>query len=321
MEKAGFSLTIAACFFTVFLIGWQGAEGAGADWVPGFLAVFWSLLMLLRLMTLTEPAMPHGVPETTALPGGGLAQNILLSLRKNREEDRQKILEASFGGSFLLFLCGCLCLAGWQVFCLLYPHDAAGLESVEILLRAADPGFSTTPMKIFDWGSFFMLVLAFCMMAFNLRSYASDRSMTRVLLIVLCGYAVAGTMVFAGLATGGAPTVTAVGFGGNGIGAGAYLGAKGAAATLFDAILIQSGVGGLALLAFILFVPLGYIALAAQARSVDGMVTACGLVCGGAIIASAFVPFTPYLGGFITLCSAALFLAWGASERRLTVIA
>lgn len=321
MEKAGFSSTIAACFFTVFLIGWQGAEGAGASWVPGFLAVFWSLLMLLRLMTLTEPAVPHGAAKSV-LPDGGLAQTILLSFRKNREEDRQKILEASFGGSFLLFLCGCICFAAWQVFCALYPHDAAGLQAVEILLRAADPGFSTAHIKAFDWGSFFMLVLAFSMMAFNLRSYASNRPMTRMLLIVFCGYAVAGTVAFAGLTPQGENVISAVGFAGNGIGAQNYLGEKGgAAATLFDAILIQSGVGGLALLSFILFVPLGYIALAAQARSVDWMITICGLVCGGAIIASAFVPFTPYLGGFITLCAAALFLAWGASERRLAFIA
>lgn len=319
MEKAGFSFTIAACFFTVFLLGWQGAEGAGAVWIPGFLAVFWSLLMMLRLMTLTEPAMR---PEAAvrAAQATGLAQTILLSLRRSREEDRQKILEVSFGGSFLLFLAGCLCFAAWEVYCAVNPHDAVSLQSMEILLRSVDPDFSTASTRAFDWGMFFMLALAFCMMAFNLRSYGANRSMTRICMIVLCGYAVAGTVAFAGLPAQGENIISAVGFTGSGVGAQNYMGAKASAATLFDAVLIQSGVGGLALLSFILFVPLGSIALSAQAPGADKIITACGLMCGGAILASVFIPLTPYLGGFITLCAAALFLAWGASERRLPVL-
>ena len=55
INRAGYSGVLAAGFFSVFLMGWRADAGAGADWVFGFLAVFWSLIMMLRLMTLTEP--------------------------------------------------------------------------------------------------------------------------------------------------------------------------------------------------------------------------------------------------------------------------
>ncbi len=319
MEKGGFLLTLAACGFTVFLLGWQGVQGAAADWVPGFLAVFWSLLMMLRLMTLTEPSpVPRAAKQ--GLHQEGLAQKILLSLRKNQEETRQKALESAFGGSFLLYLLACFAFAGWQVFCALSPQDAPSLNSIETLMQSVDPSLSTASVRLFDWGRFFMLVLSFCMMAFVLRSFAANRGLARLALIVLCGYAAAGIIAFAGLPPSAGESIAAANFYGNGIGASAYLGhlAGDGAATLFDAVLMESGAGGLALLAFILFVPLGYIALAAQGHGTDWMVVTCGLLSGGAIIMALFLPLTPFLGAFMTLCAAAVFLAWGASEHKLT---
>jgi hypothetical protein len=171
--------------------------------------------------------------------------------------------------------------------------------------------------RFFDWGQTFLLFLAFCMMGFVLRSHAAERGMTRPALIMLCSYAVAGFIACAGLGGGDAFTVDKAALVGNGAGSLSYLLSTlpaGKSLTLFDILLLENGVVGLGLLTFLLFVPLGYIALSAQQKRLDPLVVLCGVLTGIVMILSAFLPFTPPLGGFLLLCAMGLFLAWGASE-------
>lgn len=109
MEKAEFIFTLAAGFFSVFLLGWHGYNGYTTDWIYGFLAVFWSLIMMLRLMTLTAPYEPVSAQSN-------LAQKLIRSFREKQEQNRQQILENSFGGSFALFLGATFVFAAWQIF-------------------------------------------------------------------------------------------------------------------------------------------------------------------------------------------------------------
>lgn len=316
MEKPGFLFTIAASIFTIFLIGWQGAQGHNADWVPGFLAVFWSLLMMLRLLTLTRTAQEEGGVREIS----GLAQKIIFARRQKGEEARQKTLDISFGGSFRLFLFACLLFSGWQIYCAIFPQQGPSLESLETLMRSVDSGISMAGPRLFGWAYLFLHILAFCMMAFVLRSYAPNRSITRASLLILGGYALSGLIAFAGLDASVTDASAAGGFYGSGAGSSAYFAPRmvDSLPTFFDIVLIESGAGGMALLAFILFVPLGYLALSAQAHGMDQVVLTCGIISGLAIIGAVFLPATPFLAAFMTMCAMALFLAWGASEAHLT---
>lgn len=323
MHKAGFAGVIAAGFFSVFLLTWHGYNGYSADWIYGFLAVFWSLIMMLRLMTLTEPLQ---MPEAQ----GYLAQKILRNLREKQEQTRALLLETSFGGSFVLFIGAGLLFAAWQVYCAAFPADEAaqnGLFSLmsglfdQIAVTGANAPVSLVQPRFFDWGQCFLLFLAFCMMAFVLRSYAAEKPMVRPMLIVLGGYAVFGLILCADLGHGAEQfTVDRAGLVGNGAGSLSYLLSTLPAdrsLTLFDILLLESGVVGLALLTFLIFVPLGYIALSAGQGRTDRLILCCGLLTGIALILSVFLTFTPVLAGFMVLCAMGLFLAWGASETAL----
>lgn len=161
------------------------------------------------------------------------------------------------------------------------------------------------------------------MMGFVLRSHAGNRSITRAILIVLCGYAVTGLIVFSGLEAGKGFAVAQADVMGNGSGAVSYLLGTieaGKTLSLFDILLLDSGLGGLAILTFALFVPLAYISLSAQKRSADWMVIGCGMIIGIVMILSVFLSFTPALGAFQALCWMGLFLGWGASENTLRAL-
>jgi len=317
MERAGFSLTLSAGFFSVFLLAWQGMNGPSGDWVYGFLAVFWSLLMLLRLMTLTTPARQT---EKTNL----LAQKIIGSYHDMKEEKAQQTLETSFGGSYFLFTAGIFFFAVWQIYCAAFPAEEQVLAGFMLQFEnffdgAAKPAFSQN--LFFVWGQGFMLLLGFLMMGFVLRSHAANTLNTRPAMLILCMYALAGYITFAGLsdavAVGGLMTARLAG---SGSGALPYImgfAPEGAVLTLFDILIFESGIIGLALLAFTVFVPLGYIALSAQNNRSDKMVIFCGLAPGIILILSLFLPFTPFLAGLIGLCWMAVFLAWGHAETTL----
>ncbi|MFA5592825.1 MAG: hypothetical protein WC989_05900 [Micavibrio sp.] len=316
-SKAEFLFTLALGFGTVFLMGWRGVHGPAADWVFGLLAVIWSLVMMLRIMNLTVPAR--------GISGGRLlAQKIIDSMRQKQEERRRRQLETAFGGSYLLFLGGGIVFAVWQGFCAAwgkaYPSAIDGiLIMAEDFLGGRGQDLPLLMLRGFDWGQGFMMLLALAMMGFVLRSYAQDRDMLRPALLVLCGYAVAGLILFAGLNGGlSASLVPAAGFAGQGAGAASYLRGmmpEGAAISLFDLLLIESGVAGLAILAFLLFIPLGSICLGVSAQGGDAMIAACGILTGIALILSCFLPFSALLGGFMILCWMALFLAWGHGDQ------
>lgn len=315
MERAGFFLSLGAGFFTVFLLGWRGYHGVSADWIYGFLAAFWSLIMMLRLMTLTAPAEEVGGQS-------GLAQKLLGNFRERQEEDRQVILENAFGGSFLLFLIAGFAFAAWQAFCAAFPAQQSTFDVFGMMVRDFFGADAARPLvtegRIFDWGQGFLLLLSLSMMGFVLRSHAARRGYTRPALIVLCAYALAGYVAFTGLESDTAAVLTQADFTGNGAGAASFfLGDffRGKTASLFDVILLESGIVGLAILTFILFVPLGYITLAAQANGADRLIVCCGVLAGSTLILSVFLPLTPALGGLVALCWMALFLAWGGAEN------
>lgn len=321
-KTAGFAGTVAAGFFSVFLLSWHGYTGDGTDWVFGFLAVFWSLIMMLRLMTLTEPVE---ISESNDF----LAQKILRAFRERQEQSRKTILETAFGGSFVLFVVAGLAFAAWQVYCAAFPADQSGLEGLFLTIsgflgRLSGEGnslpVSLAQPRFFDWGQTFLLFLALCMMGFVLRSHAAEKGLTRPALLMLSGYAVAGFIACAGLGGGDSYTVDQASLVGNGAGSLSYLLSTlpaGKNLTLFDILLLESGVVGLGLLTFLLFVPLGYIALSAQQGRTDPLVLVCGLLTGIVMILSVFLPFTPPVAGFMVLTSMGLFLAWGASETAL----
>lgn len=272
--------------------------------------------MMLRLMTLTEPAEVNNTSHS-------LAQKIINGLHAGQEENRQIILENSFGGSFTLFVIGGVFFAAWQIYCAAFPSDAATFEAlfnqIARFMGHAPSAISVSPDRFFNWGQGFMLFLSFCMMAFVLRSHAFDRRETRPALLILCGYAVAGFIIFIDLAYGGQPAVIAdADLTGNGNGAISYLLGQlpeGKPLTLFDLLLLESGVGGIAILAFLLFVPLGYISLSAQQGRTDWVVVGTGCITGIILILSVFLTYSPAIGGLMGLCAMGLFLAWGASEN------
>ncbi len=318
IKRAGYSGALIAGFFSVFLLAWRGYAGADADWVFGFLAVFWSLIMMLRLMSLTEPLETRQV-------SGYLAQKIINSLREKQESTRRMLLEGAFGGSFVLFILAGISFALWQVFCAAFPADAPTLDAFSSTLDAffgrfpqssIEASFFNDP-RVFEWSQGFLLFLSFCMMAFVLRSHAADSGMTRPALLVLCGYAASGLILCAGLNPSSSVTVDSAGLLGNGAGAMSYLlstlpADKGL--SFFDMLLLESGVVGLSILTFLLFVPLGYIALTAGQRKTDPLVVTCGFIAGTVLIFSVFLEFTPIVCGVMALSSMAVFMAWGASE-------
>lgn len=320
MPTSSFLLSMILCGFTVLLLGWQGYEGASANWVPGFLAVLWSMVLMLRILVLTEPVR---IVASSSL----LAQKITNSFRLKQEQDRKNLLENSFGGSYVVFLFALVFFACWQVFCAAFPSNAAALDSVRTLtesfLSSRGQEFSWALLRAYEWGEAFLAFLCLAIMGFVLRSVARDRNVTAPAMLILSSYAVAGYIFFAGLA---AHTKGAFPFSpqwiGNGAGSASYFeGAlpTGKTMTLFDLVLIESGIGGLAILSFILFIPLGYIALAFSSRKCDKIVCYCALLTGCTMILAVFLPFTPVMAGYFALCWIAVFLGWGHAENAATL--
>lgn len=290
MEKAGFIVTVLAGFLTAFLLAWQGYQGPAADWVSGFLCVMWSLLMLARLTILTAPPV---IKEDTPR----LAQKLIRTLQLKQADQRAEILHKSFGNSFAIFLILGFLFVGWQVFSAVFSANHYRMDGVSSAVQAFFAAGGATPMlaqvRIFDWGQGFLFLLCLSMMGFMLRSYTQERDFTRIVLLILAGYVVAGTILFSGL-----PAAVN-------------------ASPLLNAIIAENGVLGVTLLSFIVFVPLGFIWLSMQLRNRDWIVISSGTIAGAGLVGGAFVLVTPALIGFFVLCWMALFLAWGASENRL----
>lgn len=315
MEKLGFALAIIAGFITCILFTWQGLMGARADWVPGFLCVMWSFLMLMRLMALTAPAKGD-VGKTH------LAYRILHAFDKNEERKRQLILQQSFGTPFAVFILLGVVLILWQVFCAIFAahhYSLAGIAgSVEKFFASYDAAPSSAAPIVFEWGQGFFYLLCIAMMGFLLRSYAALRSESRIMLLVLTSYIAAGWITFFGFTLEGINTDLQAGLIGYGP-AGEILHHS---ATLFDRLVLQSGILGIAFMACILFVPLAFIWLSLHddEESRDWITIACGSLAALSLFFSVFLSLHPALDGFIFLAWMAVFLAWGASERRMLAL-
>lgn len=319
MERLGFIASVFCALFTIFLIAWCGYTGYAADWVYGVLAVFWSLIMMMRLLALTSSSSATAEPSVSHV---GLAQKIISSLYEQREETRQRTLEYSFGGSFSLFLASGFAFVFWLAYCAAFPFDAAAITAFKSAAGDAAAGaLAWAQIHAFDWGRILLVTMTLFMTGFVMRSFAHDKAALRSGMLVFACYAFSGLIFFAGLEDGGRGFALAgTGFSGNGAGMAALLLgtiAQGDTLSLFDILLLEGGTAGLALVAFALFIPLGCISLSAQNASADRLIVSAGILCGLCLILSIFLPFTPALGAYQWMCCVAVFMAWGHSERTL----
>lgn len=295
MERLGFVFTVLAGFLSCGLLMWQGFEGAGADWVSGFLCVLWSLLMLARLMSLTSPNLVATKPH--------LAQKIIHALHAKLEVRRSNILQHSFSKSFAAFVLLGFLLCVWQLGFSLYQAipDAATSQFLK------DNGYVAwfSAATIFDWGRAFSNLLCLSMMGFLLRSYAADITAVRSALLIFAGYIAAGFILFFTLSKNwGFPDSIS------------FMGTMPQnASVVLEILLQQSGVLGLCILAAMIAVPVAYVWAAAMKDQQDPVILTCGSIAFLALFGSFFLGLHPALGGFAFLCAMALFLAWGASEK------
>jgi hypothetical protein len=311
LERASFITTIIAGFMTCILFAWQGMSGMNADWVPGFLCVCWSLLMLMRLMMLTAPAQGDTGQKH-------LAYRILYAMDKNAERKRQSVLDQSFGTPFAAFLLLGIFFAAWQLFCTLYAtghYQVLGFSgAVENFFAAYDRTPALTSSLIFEWGQGFFYILCVAMMGFVLRSYAGLIEENRITLLILSSYMVGGVITFFGLGGGMVNTDLQAGL----IGFGPAGDMFDRSVLLFDRLVLHNGILGLAFMACILFVPLAFIWISKPDRTGrDYLVSICGTLAALSLFLSVFFPLHPALDGFLFLCWMGLFLAWGGAERRM----
>lgn len=310
MEKAGFLLTIAAGLASCVLLTWHQQTGAQADWVPGFLCALWSLLMMARLLVLTSPSR-------ALMAKRHLAARIIHALDRSDEGRRRNLLQQSFGVPYVIFLSMGLMLLGWQIFCAVFSANNYRIEGFMEATTGFLQSHGQTPLSgqamAFEWGQGFLYFLCLSMMGFLLRSYATLTREVRITLLVLASYVAAGWITFFGLTLEGINPHLDVSMVGYGPAAELVADSK----TLFDRMLLESGTFGVAFMAFILCIPLGFISMAALARR-DFLSVVCGALAVIALVMSVFLALNPALGGFIFLCWMAVFLAWGRSETILS---
>jgi hypothetical protein len=265
--------------------------------------------MMSRVLSLTgTPAIGPRGPDLTA--------KILYALHENRLQQRNFLLHRSFGGSYSLYLCAVFAYLGWTLYSGLWPAEKASFDMFSEQAQKFIPAPRWSYLMLQNWGEMMTLLLSLSLMAFVLRTHAFLKTCARPFMIVLASYAVAGLATFfAAKASSSMPSFGA--FTGNGAGSSAWLLAPfdtGHAPSLFDFLLTESGLVGLAIAAFAVFVPLGTIALAAGKKHTDTLVSFCGILCGLCLILSLFLPFGSLLAAYMVLCAAGLFLAWGDSE-------
>jgi hypothetical protein len=280
----GFILALGSAGFTIFLLGWAGYNTESSGWVYGFLPVFWSLLMMLRLMTLTDRPM-------NTEHESGLAGLILRLFHDRRAVRDQNLLQNALGGWFPFLIATAFAYGIWAVI-----SAGNGLDKTippEALSFLATRGLTppSPAATLFDTGRDFMILISICMMAFVLRSYGSNLLLLRPAQIILCGYAVAGLIFFMALEK--KDTVSAI--------------------VVFEKILLQNGLGGVLTATLFALLPLGALAFS-RSGDRDSLVTGTGFVMGLALILCFFMPFTPAIGGYAALCAAGLFLASGHAD-------
>ncbi len=315
MPPIDYVLTKIACFVSIFLVGYYGFHGVGAQWVFGAMAILWSFMMVMRLTLLTTP-----IPAPNS--SSSLAKRLLFHLHERQYAKRQFLLQKSLSGSFLSFFFGVFLLIAWQIFCTALPATMFSYDGVQAAMDNFNIDYHSFWQKIYSGGQYFILAVTIAMMAFVVRSHCAQKSFTRVMMIIFASYAVSGFILFAGLYN---PSDLAflsqnntVSWGGAGLGsslgAGFYNKAAGQIPNLFDIVLIEGGIVGLGIVTFLLFIPLATICLGAQNNDTDVLTLVCSIIIGIVLIMSAFLPFGAAVGGFMLLCLIGLFVGWGAVD-------
>ncbi len=308
MPTLAYSFTCFMGVFSVLLIGWQGHQGYVGGWVFGFLAVIWSLLMMARLITLS-------VPQEAVFASKNLAQKILHHFYLRREEHRRILLLGALGGSYPVFVLAMFLFLGWQIYCTLNPSEKAMMDGLSQNMAMIDSSITADFQTLYAQAQTIMMALFACVVAFVFRSHAQNKNATRPLIIVVAGYAVSGLIAFYGLPQGLDASPLSASWAGSGAGTGAWLPVSGTPA-LFDIILVETGVLGLAILAFALFVPLGGMTLHAKAFDGGDKITLiCSMIVAMCLILAIFLPLTASLGAYIAMCFLGVFAGWGALEN------
>jgi hypothetical protein len=281
--KIGFFVAAASIFATSFLVYHAEQAQEAGDWIYGFLTVVWSLLMLFRLMSLTSP-----LNAAPVFQNGGLAAKLIVSLRLRQVEEKESVLKNSLGGTYVFFLSSVFLYFLWQLFFVFSMEKNVALSGLFTLIQSFDPAFTFGQLRFFAWGRIFTLGLTFILMAFVLRSYAAEKSFARNVLFALYPVVLAGLLVAANPVSESSP--------------------------FFKIILENSGLPGMSLLVFALFIPVGSICVNAQSHSGDWVITACGITCAMLLIVGLFQPFVPTIAAILTLCFCGILLAWGSAE-------
>lgn len=314
MVSPGFMLTCLMAFFSVCLIAWDGYKDYQSGWVFGLLAVIWSLMMMLRLLSLSATQGPAATTQHHA----GLAQTLLHHFYQSRDNQRRGILVSSIGGAYPLFVASVFFLCGWFVYCAAMPAAAPLMQDVRSAVYAIEPAAGDVFFDLYAQAHLFMLSLLACVAAFVLRSQGSEIKAVRSVILICAGYAVAGFVLFCGFAVDDGGLAIRPEWTGSGVGTGAWLADSvygQARPSLFDILLLQGGVVSVAITAFALFIPLGALTLSSAAQVGGWLVLAATLLIAVCLILSFFIPFFPALGAYMAMCLMGIFLAWGMLDN------
>ena len=313
----GFILTCLMASFSVWLIGWDGYKDYQSGWVFGLLAVIWSLMMMLRLLSLSSP---DRLPSSKR--NAGLAQTLLDHFYQSRENFKRGILVSSVGGAYPLFVTAVFSLCAWFVYCAVMPASAPLLQDFQVAVEAIEPAAGDVFFNLYAQAHLFMLSLLACVAAFVLRSQGAEMGAARPVILVCAGYAIAGLILFYGFASDAGGIGVRPQWTGSGAGTGAWLASSlygDARPSLFDILILEGGVVSVAIAAFALFVPLGALTLSSTAQAGGHLIVAATLMIAVCLILSFFIPFFPALGAYMAMCLMGIFLAWGVLDNNARV--
>ena len=300
----GVWLTAAASVFTVLILSWSGGNSdfySGA----GLLTALWSLVMMLRLMALTDiaPVQP-----------GNLSGSLLSALHSSQMQSRMGILRDSLSRPFVTFAAAALAFALWQFFCAVSPASSLQQNMLANLAASNFERLVSSGPDFYRCGETLMAGLLLILTGFLWRSHAAA-AVSRYAVLIAAGYAAAGLIAFAGLeisAAVPAVNVSLKGYDSYSL-AGAFSDMH--APVLFDLVLLQSGVIGMGFLAVLWAVPVCCLCRAAARPAMGRLIPGAGILIGLTLIGSMFMPVTPYTAGFLALCWTGLLAAWGIADK------
>lgn len=265
--------------------------------------------MLARVASLTAPALLHK-------DRGHLARRLINALYVHDQIKREAILQQAFAPSFLTVLFCAFVYAGWHLLCLFLPDGRAQMAAISNAIDAFFAGSvrSPDPMPslLFDWTHGFLVVLTLAMMGFVLRSFMQHRSLLRMALLIASGYIVAGGITLLSLtSSGNLSALTPSGW----VGIGPSVWPATGPISLLHITLGESGLIGWILFTMLLFTPLVSLWAGLQKNGIDWVLGLGGTLGVAALAMGLFLPLSPVLGGYLVLCTMAVFLAWGGADR------